>query len=155
MASANQKVTDPVAPVEEASVTVTDKTGVNYEFQLMQVSSRSGPENSPLLTQKAHLSKRNLRQLLKKTCCFSCVWCVSSESLLTNSVTPFEANFPQSSLQTQFSHRASRHQVHDFATLCSDKRMFAPINEWTILCTKRVETPTFLMSNYRWLLSSR
>lgn len=42
MASGNQKVTDLVAPVlQEASVTVTDKTGMNYEFQLMQVSSRS------------------------------------------------------------------------------------------------------------------
>lgn len=41
MASGNPKVTDPAAPVQEASVTVTDKTGVNYEFQLMQVSDKS------------------------------------------------------------------------------------------------------------------
>lgn len=42
MASGNQNVTDLVVPVQEASVTVTDKTGVNYEFQLMQVSFGSG-----------------------------------------------------------------------------------------------------------------
>lgn len=45
MASENQKVTDLAPPVQEATddcrpVTVTDKTGVNYEFKLMQVSSR-------------------------------------------------------------------------------------------------------------------
>lgn len=211
MASGNQKVTDPVAPVAaEASVTVTDKTGVNYEFQLMQVSLRFELKiDSPLLTQKAHLSAVKVYvscvSCTERLSLFSFVtfprqhlykYCDSrSKKIFRQAEQPTNLSFGASarrkikkslalahagklkslvlvlararihgqrqspatnsiSLPSRLS-SASRHQLHDFATL-RRRQTYVRSNQWMNerYFVRNALKPTVVMSNYRWLLST-
>lgn len=148
MASGNQKVTDPVAPVQEASVTVTDKTGVNYEFQLMQVSSRSELKILRCWHESHICQQRGLRQLLGKAVAFASFVIFPLAAFGEILWLAFKANFPPSRTvsQSDFPSKASLQRLssptawlRNTPNVCSLQSM----NERATLCTKRVKTDSF------------